>query len=78
MTDILNRKEYLNMNAIQKELSEVMIIIFCGLLIKYSIKYFLKSFPNKRNAYIEMCMGGIDLCLMILIVIWVYFSFFRY
>lgn len=66
------------MNAIQKELSEVMIIIFCGLLIKYSIKYFLKSFPNKRNAYIEMCMGGIDLCLMILIVIWVYFSFFRY
>ena len=71
MTDILNRKEYLNMNAIQKELSEVMIIIFCGLLIKYSIKYFLKSFPNKRNAYIEMCMGGIDLCLMILIVIWV-------
>lgn len=66
------------MNAIQKELSEVMIIIFCGLLIKYSIKYFLKSFPNKRNAYIEMCMGGIDLCLIILIVIWVYFSFFRY
>lgn len=76
--DILNKKEYLNMNAIQKELSEVMIIIFCGLLIKYSIKYFLKSFPNKRNAYIEMCMGGIDLCLIILIVIWVYFSFFRY
>ena len=55
------------MNDIQKELSEVMSFIFGGLCIKYSMKYFLKLFPNKKNAYIEMCMGGIDLCLVILI-----------
>lgn len=66
------------MNIIQKELSEVMVLIFCGVLIRYSIKYFLKRVPNKKNAYIEMCMGGIDLCLVILIGIWVYFSFFKY
>ena len=66
------------MNDIQKELSEVMSFIFGGLCIKYSMKYFLKLFPNKKNAYIEMCMGGIDLCLVILIGIWVYFSFLKY